>query len=386
MIIGVNMRYRTAIFDAVTKRCLKQSPWHKNLVMDQGLNALAQSTNQCQPASAHVNCSVGSGTNPNSIASGAVTFTQAGTTVTASAGFFASNMVGGILKYGTGAGGTEVYITGFTSSTIVTVATSLSVVVPTVGTVWMVQQTGLQTFLFNQDSYQTSGGSNSTTFSGNQITHQRTFVFNQRGTPYVVNEIGWSAATGNNVNGRAVLPSSDSIGTTNFYVVTIAITYTYSPGSPTAVINVGTGINTSGNAMIEWFNILKVAANGGFSGGGVLDNSVNGGVVAGISFITAIYSQNSSINSTTPPTYTVGYSMFPIKFVYVGGSVGQMRITFSGSFTTAGETLFGIGIADNSQLTHPAFDVKLTTPFTLPVGTFNPSGAWTATYGRTLTN
>lgn len=374
--------------DSITGECVKESPWQKNLVLDQGLNALAQSTGACSVGASFAALRIGGGNNPTSFNSGSITFTQATTTVIASASFFTSAMVGGILKYGTGSGGAEQYITAFTSATQVTV-TSSATVAASVGTVWMVQQTALQTLLFTTNTYQTSGGSNSTTYSAGQQVMQRTFVNGVQGSPYTVNELGWNSVIGGTVvNGRIVLSSSDVIGTSNFYVVIMQLTINFAPNTPSAVGNVGTGLNTAGNAMIEWFDFTSVSSTGG-TNNGVGANIDGGGANLQTSYITASYSQQSSLVSTTPWVLTVGSvqgQTSAVAFVYSAGTVGIATCTTGSTTTTAGQTCTGIALTNPGNSIQIAMDIKLTTPFTLPSGSFIHTTVWQIQYSRTLVN
>lgn len=384
MNVAVSVRYKTQIKSA-GGIILKESPWRKNLVLDQGLNNFAKKTNgNNTPVTCMTTCAVGSGTNPNQIASGAITFTQAGTTLTASGNFFTSGMVGGIFKYGaSGSGGIEVYIVSFMSTTQVTVNTSLTVSTPTAGTVWQVQQTALQTQILSTSTYQTLSGNCGSTVASPNITHQRTFVFPMQGSPYNVNEIGWNGAFGG-ICGRAVLSSTDSVGINQIYVVVLAVTFTYSPGTPTAVTNVGTNINTAGNAMVEWFDCEKVNSDGSSSGGSTLDNQAH------LAVFTVTYSQSGTIQSNFPFTIS-NTNMVDVgntQWTYLGGSVGIMRLTQTNVFTTTGQNSFGVGIGRFSSPTVflPSFDIFFTTPQALPNGAFNPSITFQTTYGRTLIN
>lgn len=386
----VEVKYQTRIMDAKTGKPVKVSPWRKNLVLDQGLNALANKTTgslNASAASAMAQLNIGGGTNANSFASGAITFTQSTTTLTASAGFFTAAMVGGIFKYGTGSGGTEQYITAFTSSTQVTVSSSATVGA-TVGTVWMVQQTALQTPLFSTTTYQTNAGDNVVTAAATSVTFQRTFINPVQGSPYTVNELGWTP-TGASILGRAVLPSSDVVGTTNFYVVVLAITFTYSPNVPTAVINVGTGINTAGTAMIEYFSVQSIQANGNNANNPSSLDAFNGAGTQGDIFLsTATYTQQSTVPGFSGVlTWPSAFGLVSSNWIYTPASVGICTLSATVSITTAGQTAFGIGLGHfNGASTQPALDVKFTTPFTLPTGTFNPTITWQATFGRTLVN
>lgn len=383
MNVAVETVVETRIMDVATGKPVKTQV-KKNLVLDGGLNAMARSSAlglACFPATVHNSCLIGGGTDPNSIASGAVTFTQSGTTITASGSFFTSAMTGWILKYGTGSGGAEVYIT-FVNATTATSSISMTVGSPTVATVWNVARTTLQTFLFASSTYQTNSGDCGSTISGNQVTHKRTFLFAQQGSPYTVNEIGYaSGVVSNRVLGRLVLASSDVVGTTNFYVVVISVTVTYLPSSPTVVANVGTNINTAGTLAIEGMSLTIVTSSGSsannIGSAAWLDNT------GSLNFKTVAYSQNSSIQ---PSSLLSGASTIHIQnanWANDNTKVGSMTITTTGTLATTGQTLFGICIGDSSGI---GVDVLFTTPQTAPTGTFQPNTVWRLTYTRTLVN
>ena len=392
----IKVRIKTQIFDAKTSEILKDNPWQENLVMDIGLNTMAQQStaivgpNAANPASVFNNLIVGSGTSPNSIASGAITFTQSGTTITASGGFFTSAMVGGIFKYGTGTGGAEYYITAYTDTTHVTVDTSATVGTATVATVWQVQKTALDNVLHAATSYRTNSGDCQTTFAGGTVTHQRVFIIAQQALSYTVNEIGYNPfgignAT-NGVAGRFVLSASDVVGNTNFYVVTVQLAVSYSPAAPVAVSNTGTNINTAGNAMIEDLGQIHIVASNGSPTTNISNCGFDGGNVNGMYFGLVTYTQNSTPASSgtsfaispslyAPATYTLTYA----------GTRGAMSYTFVYSFSTTGQTLYGVYIS-SAPFNAVAFDVKFTTPQTAPSGTFAGTAIFTFTYGRTLSN
>jgi hypothetical protein len=388
--VAVEARVKTRIMCAKTGRVVKERPWQKNLILDVGLNGLAQDNSLSQssrPASASLFCMVGSSNTPVKIASGAITFTQAGTTLTASAGFFTSSMVGSLFKWGTGSGGVEVYITAFTDTTHVTVQTAATVAVPEVGVVWNVQQTGLQTHLYTSNTYQTNSGDCQTTVTANSVTHQRTYIFPVQAAPYTVNEIGWNPATSTTrTMGRLVLTSSDIIGTSNFYVVVIAITYTYSPSVPTAVANVGTNIDTAGTAMIEWFGVSYVDSTGAVNSNGATA-ALDGSVGAGLRFTTVNYSQNATVpglTSTLAWTGIIGSGS--TTWAKLAATRGTMRATCTFTTSTSGQTAYGVGFVGTGNGSAVIFDIKFTTPFTLPTGTFIPSFVWQVVYDRALVN
>jgi hypothetical protein len=413
--INTDVRIKTQIVCARSGRVVKDNPFRRNLVLDAGLNGLAQKLtgNQCGPASMALTCAVGSGNTPVKIASGAVTFTQVGTTLTASSGFFAANMVGGIFKYGaSGSGGAEYYITAFTSTTVVTVDTSATVGTPTAGVVWQVQQTTLSTPLFTTSTYQLLTGDCLSTIAGNVMTHQRTFVFPVQGSSYNVNEIGYGPVT-SGICGRIVLPSTDVVGTSNFYRVIIQVVCTYSPGAPTAVGNIGVNFNTAGNAMIEYWSVSSVNPTNGTSDPNIsptaalmagLDAASKYSGYAGstsqmflIARIGATYTQNASISTGLGLSWgTLGTNYLTpagsaISWSNNAAVRGQMKLAYAGNTTTTGQTCYGIGISPTlatvgTNKGNPAFDILFTTPQALPNGAWLPNIEFSQTYGRTLVN
>lgn len=388
------VRVQTKQFNAETGKLVSESPIQTNLVMDGGLNALARSTNATYPAEATICCRVGSGSTSDKIASGAITFTQAGTTLTASAGFFTAGMVGMLFKWGTGSGGNEIYITAFTSSTQVTVGTSATVAVPEVGVVWNVIRTTLETLLYSSSTYETISGSNGTTITGALTTHKRTYNFPVQVAPYNVNEVGYFRQnTGTTIFGRVVLSATEIVAPTNFLQVVIEFDVTYSPGSPTANGNVGTNIDTSGNTTFEIINTSMIGSVGTTgaaqtsSNGCSIDGSQTGCVIGRV----GTWTQNPTTNSSS---YTWGTNTTTERVQFAvgvswnfAGSRGQMNIVANTTISTTGQTLYGIGVCDfNSGQPRPALSVKFTNTYAMPTGSFLPVCTFAVTYNRNLVN
>lgn len=374
--------------DVVTGKVVSETKPEKNLVMDIGLNALARSTNATSPAEMSVACRVGSGSTSDKIASGAITFTQVGTTITASVGFFTSAMVGYIFKYGTGTAGAEYYITAFTNSTTVTVDTSATVATPTVATVWNVIRIAMETLLYSSSTYLTTAGACGTTFTANTASHKRTYNFAQQVASYNVNEVGYfNSTTGTAIHGRLVLGSTEVVAPTNFLQVVLTIVVTYSPGVPTAVGNVGTNIDTTGNAMLECCNSTffgTVASDGTTTlpaQGWAVDSA--GGRNAQLNLQIASYTQHSVTSATTLSVTTL--VVVQVGWVYASAR-GKMTATTNTSITTAAQTLSGVSLGGGGGSNAVCFDIQFTTPFTLPTGTFLPQVVFSCTYKRLLNN
>jgi hypothetical protein len=376
----------TRIIDAATGKIVKRSKKLKNLVFDTGLNLLAGA--QSGFGDFFETCAIGSGTNPNSVASGAVTFTQVATAITASAGFFNVGMVGAIFKYGAfGSGGAEYYITAYIDTTHVTVATSATVVSSTAATVWLVNQTVLQTPLYTSSTYQNSAGDNGTSYASNVIQLKRTFVFPVQSSPYNVNEIGYSGRStpSGQVNGRVVLGSTDVVAPTQFFVCIWTLSYTQTPGSPTAQGNVGTNIDTTGNVMIQaWSNqIVNSDGTNGNNGAGLLDSSGS----FGAAFHTGAISLNSTIDTSQPPTNAepIGLSLNAFSNSMQPVGVGISTSIFS--VNTSGQTINCIIAGNgNASFTQAIYVLSLTTPVTAPSGTFSGTLVLVRTFSRILTN
>ena len=219
----------------------------KNLLLDSGLDKIATlGITTCMQYAA-----VGTGTNPTYRDSGAVTVTIAGGVATASAGFFAAADVGRLLKQDSGS---ERYITGYTSPTVVTVGGADSAA--SLFTIWYVSDTGLQTESKRTGAYTNGATDNQSTFAApGTWTHKQTFLFAAEAAPITYNEIGWSNsnAAGANLFGRALFITPPSLGIGQQLRVTLYLSVTLTPNTQTAVADVGNnGYNTSGTAMIEY--------------------------------------------------------------------------------------------------------------------------------------
>jgi hypothetical protein len=387
----VSVRFKTRVMNC-DGTIASERPWESNLILDQGLNGLANSgvaSVTGDPAKCFRNLFVGSGTNPNSVTNGAITFTQTLTQITASAPIFTLAMVGQLFKWGTGTGGVETYILTFIDNQNVTVDTSASVGA-TAGTIWNVTQTALQTPLHVATSYQLLAGNCGSTQSGNTMTHQRYFVVPQQALQYTVNEIGYNSdaigtAAGSCV-GRFVLSSSDVVANTQYYLVIMQVQVTYGPSNPTASGNVGTNINVAGTIMVETIGIVATQAIDGSTGlpaagSGVLDCQVAG---VKLRFPTATYAQNGSITGAAGPDWSANNINLGNQGWTYASLRGTMQMIFSASITTAGQTLYGIGI--DIGATNIVLDVKFTTPQTAPVGLFQPDTVWQIVFDRILSN
>ena len=395
---------------------LEKETTSKNLINDEGLNQFAgkSGTSAGGIANQFLYCTIGnSNALNNKIASGAVTFTQSGTTITASTNtFLTTDMVGGILKYGaSGSAGAEQYITGVNvgAGTCTVAGGGMTVGSPTAATYWAVQQNALANQIYYSNTY--LAGSNSSTFSAGVLNLTRTFTFNNSAA-YNVYEIGWSR-TSAGAFGRIVLASPDVVSALNIYYVGITLQVTYTPNTPTAVANVGSAIggfnmNTAGNAQIEQlFGPSAVASNGttipcnvqSFTTNSILDfPTITGGY---ITLITANWTQKA--NTVLPvswPTNSnaaalVSGNNFISTQVYTGSlySPGTFTTSANISLAQSGQTIYGIAwemyyYTGSSYLSKSTvFTVKFTTPQTMPgSGTYVATITFQTQFVRALSN
>jgi hypothetical protein len=214
-------------------------PRKKNLILDQGLDRLANG--DWQSCVHRVVC--GSGTTPTKRDSGAVTFTRAAATVTASAGFFASDDVGRLLKFDTGE---EMYITGYTSSTVVTVGTS-GTLAASEGTVWYVNQTALTAEI--DGAFTTGTGS---AYSAGTWTLGFTATFGVVGATTAIREIGWINNAGPHILfGRDLLAGAGvTLLAGQQLRVTIEFSIQIGPLTAQPYTNVVTGWTSDGEQML----------------------------------------------------------------------------------------------------------------------------------------
>ncbi len=195
---AASVRYRLEILDAAGL-LVHRVPWKRNLILDQGLDAVAV-RGWVQNFDYAV---AGTGTTATRRDSGAITVSRAGTTLTASAGFFEAADAGRLFKFDTGE---EVRISSYTDGTYVETVTS-GTIVSAEGTVWYVNQTALATETKRTGTLSTDSGDNGSSFLVDTWTHKRSFIFSAESGSVNYREVGWSATNtpGNNLFGRDLL-------------------------------------------------------------------------------------------------------------------------------------------------------------------------------------
>lgn len=242
--------YRLAVVDADgTARAVQSAK--RNLIMDAGLNMLA-TRNWSEMLG---RATYGTGTAPTKRDSGSVTFTRAGNTVTASAGFFLNTDVGALLKFDTGE---EMYVTAYASATSVTVSVS-GTLAASEGTVWFVNQTALESAVGTVEL--TSTG---TSYATGTHTLSYTGTFAAVGATTVAREIGWmvNAAPYTTLFGRDLLTAPVTLLAGQQLRVTVDLLVQVGPLTPQVYTNTVTGWTSNGEQQLVSTDLISPASGG----------------------------------------------------------------------------------------------------------------------------
>lgn len=289
---------------------IKRLPKSKNLILDSGLDKIGTASNFWAVAFEYMLLGVQASPTPVRRDSGAITLSQSGTTITASSSFFVASDTGRLLKYND-IDGTEVYLT-YVSATQATASVSKSVSSVN-GTIWYVNQTALESFSNAANTYSTDGGANGTTWSSGTQTLKRTIIGRSEPSDITYTEIGFNSTSSNsNIFDRDVITGGLSLLAGDQVRCTVQVIVTWSPITPASISNVGTGLDTTGNAQLESGLRLPYVASAGYSQGEIGPTSSYIAVLSnGASFVTFSTSTESSSNAyynkaSTVSSYTNG--------------------------------------------------------------------------------
>ena len=209
-------------------RVVHESDWHPNLILDQGMNNLT-TTSLCN---LFLYAVIGTGTTPTQDDSGGITGTGDGTTVTSSSALFAAGDVGKLLRFDSGS---KAMITAYTDNQHVTCSA-----VQVSGQhfiMYRVAQVGLTTEVHRSNTYLTGAGNCGSSWSGNTLTHVRTYDFPIEVSNQAYNEIGFSnsGTVTTNLNMRALLPGAPvSVLIGQQLRVIYQVLFTLNPTAPVA--------------------------------------------------------------------------------------------------------------------------------------------------------
>jgi hypothetical protein len=191
---NVNLSFRVNVQATVMKgdKVVRKYPMEHNLVLDSGLERLSVT----YTSDTFVTAALGNGTTPTERTSvGWITVSATGGTATATAGFFEEGDVGKAMKFTST--GQVAKITGFTSTTIVTISIT-DVIATQVVTVYNTDQTQLASYVVGSETYlDTGNGENGSSDVINDgvdwvIKRWRTFQFPAETGDVTYTEGGWT--------------------------------------------------------------------------------------------------------------------------------------------------------------------------------------------------
>ena len=384
MKLAFNTSYALAYkLDIIRKgKIIPATDWRQYMITDAGLDAVgALSTTSGSMLSFLTNAVLGTGTAvPVRRDSNPITFTQSGTTLTASAAFFSAADVGRLFKWGTGSSGNEVYITAFTSTTQVTVGTSATVGTPSIGTIWYVNSSALVTPIAGLSyTNEANSGLNSTSVAGSvcTVTQTKVIVSSALASPATVTEIGFNSTYSNTaLFDRDVVSPSVGLLAGDQARVTVQLIRNLSPVTSQAAANVGTGCDTTGTFYIEgldftnngseiaYFLTTGDPGNGTAGGGNKMLEPTRGGALG---LITANFTPGAFNASGTGVTKTHFSNTATVLSYGTGTYRRGLRGTWS--ISQANGTIYGIGVNStitpgNSGTGRLALSWKFNTPFT----------------------
>lgn len=366
--VGV-LRAKTGLYEEVNKG--------HNLILDAGLDLVA--TNVIAALTKY--CHVGTGTDPFQRDSGSTTISRAGSTLTASSGYFEAADVGRLFKFDTGE---EVYITSFASTTSVDTVDS-GTIASSEGTIWYVDRTTLQTETTRTTVYRTDSGDNSRTLAAGVLTYKRTHQFPPVGGGVTYNEIGWGPANSTALYNGSLITGSVVMLTGDILIVESNLELVQSPITPIAQSDVGAGgFNSSGTIQQESIGLVNLASTGNASstdGGNAMEPSLNGH--------SAWRKVAVSELATAHPTYGSDFTLAAI------GSQQFVNSTYSaGDFFIDKTGVIGIGDGNSSNInsvmiwdgsTRSDLRVLLTSAQT-KINTQTLTIGFRLSWGRVLTN
>lgn len=351
---------------------VSKSAFRDNMITDAGLNKYASENGWLSCLN---NPIVGDSVSPNPItrSSGVTTFTQSGTTITASASFFQSGDTGRLFKYGAlgTSNGLEVYLT-YVNATTATASISATVSTPEAGTVWYVNISALVAPVAGLTWSKNNNASENFVSAGTvgaicTVTHQTVFYSSAFSANLTLTEIAFNDSSVNsNVFDRDLISPPVAVLIGDQAVVTVQLIIEYSPITPSAVGNVGTGYDSSGDIQIE---SLGLTQNGlgiqYFNSAGSIVQSTGSMEASQATSCTAFLSTFSFVtfnaNSGTSRTATFNTSA-TLQTYGTGNFYRDTVYVFDAS--SFNSTVYGLGWGANYNNAFGYVTQKFTTPFT----------------------
>jgi len=267
-------RARWLIVDSKTKKIVRQSDWNNNIILNNGMDAVA----------ARAWCTnfeyatVGTGAVPTYRTNGTVTATQSGSIVTLSTTdtTFSAGDVANMLKW-TGGNSDERRIVSTLNGTQVTVTPATPDANSGAASTFHVfhtNQTGLTVEVKRSNTYLVSAPNCQSVLSGNLLRHRRTYDFTSEASPITYREIGfsWASSGANTHFSRIVLASPPALIAGQQLRVVYDLNLYISPAIPNAVSSnvsgwpVAPAVNQNGTQQFQRIGLSGVTALNGVTG------------------------------------------------------------------------------------------------------------------------
>lgn len=363
-------------------KTVAETPFVPHLLTDAGLDAIGANGFWQSIQEPHL----GTAATPTPIRrnGGAVTFTQTGTTLTASGNFFEAADVGRLFKWGADSAGVDVYISAFVSATQVTVATSAEVATATAGVVWYVNTSALGARLTGITYTQLTGATETcSTYeaSGNTltVTFQMMWTSSAFASGVTLSEIGFSTGAATYVmTDRDVISPTVGALTGDQAKITARMIVKYSGIEAFAVGNIGTGFDASGTA--QYASLAK----GGPEGAKTLNNCMD---MVNVYYVTIMAFSSAyafvGFDATGAGKAVTGTELDASLGAYTAGSHYRDKyVTFP--IASANHTINGFAICPKLN-NLAAFVYKLATPI-VKANTQTLYVAFRQSWSRILTN
>ncbi len=220
-----NGRFKVQVINRGSLEIVKELPWKNNMITDFGLN----SWNNRLPRTSVQFCAVGTDGTPNVIDSEAITATQSGTVVTASASIFTASDVGRLFKFDSGE---ESYITSYAGVTEVEVTDSQTIAGATLFAIWKVNDNSLGNFIANSiaindiEDYFPS----TTIRNGTSVTTKKIYYIPISGGT-TIREIGGFYVSPTNLTSRAVIDGGLFVESNQDLLITYELVTSYGDSS-----------------------------------------------------------------------------------------------------------------------------------------------------------
>ena len=373
--IGLSGKYRLQVVDAETSAIVSDYGWHKNLILNNGMDAMGNPNGPLLASLSSWGVS-GTGSRPNYITSSTSTITQSGafiglTNYTGLTSFTQSVTTNGTASYTSSVEVGDLIVdqslsqstvVGVSGSILYVTCSSLTYTTPKTFTIWKTSQYGLQGE--SQRSANYLPGSSSlvgwncgTVFSGSTVTYRRTFNFATEVASQSYNEVGcsWNGNTNGGMFSRIVLPQTVVVAPNQLLRMTYDLQTSFGPFYSvykTASITgwpVLPATDTSGTESLQNLIPSLVDINGNVGGYQALDP-----VGGSSTFCVFASNVNSPLYTGSANTQSAVYRLGDFSSPYNGLFYGPY---VNGTYTTVKYGTLSIYQATSSQLYSIGFGI-----------------------------